>query len=64
MGTGSDWIRTIANFGRTRTRLDCDFFQNCRIRAGSGEKIYLFVVIILIISVILVVIRFHRFAKW
>ena len=32
---GQDWIRTEANFGRSRTGLDCNFFQNWRIRSGS-----------------------------
>jgi len=33
--TGSDWIRTDANFGRIRTGSDCNFFENWRIRTGS-----------------------------
>ena len=49
--TGSDWIRTEANFGRMRT--GSDWVNFC-----------CFNVIILKISKILVVIPFHRFAKW
>jgi len=33
--TGSDWIRTEANFRRIRTGSDCNFFGNWRIRTGS-----------------------------
>jgi len=33
--TGSDWIRTEANFGRIKTVSDCNFFENWRIRTGS-----------------------------
>jgi len=32
---GQDWIRTEANFGRIRTGLDCNFFENWRIGTGS-----------------------------
>ena len=63
--TGSDWIRTEANFGWIRTGSDCNFFENWRIRTGSDWESFLcFYVIILNISKLLVVIRFHRFAKW
>jgi len=61
--TGSDWIRTEANYDRIRIGSDCNFFQNWRIRTGSDwENFCCFHVIILKISKILVVIRFHRFA--
>jgi len=33
--TGSDWIRSEANFGRNRTGSDCNFFENWRIKTGS-----------------------------
>ena len=60
-----DWIRTEANFGRIRAGSDCNFFQNWRIRTGSdSENFCYFSVIILKISKSVVVIRFHRFAKW
>ena len=63
--TGSDWIRTETTFCRIRTGSDCYFFENGRIRTGSDWEIFCcFNVIILKISKILVVIRFHRFAKW
>jgi len=46
--TGSDWIRTEANFGRIRTGLDCNFFEDWRSRTGSDwENIFCFNVIIL-----------------
>jgi len=62
--TGSDWIRTEANFGRIMTGSDCNFFDNWRIRTGSDwENIFCFNVIILNVSKILVVIRYYRFAK-
>jgi len=49
---GQDWIGQ-------------QFFQNWRIRIGSDWEIFCcFDVIIPTISKILVVIRFHRFAKW
>jgi len=65
MSTDQYWIRTEANFGRIRTGSDCNFFQNWRIRTGSDwENFCCFDVIILKILTILVVIRFHRFAKW
>jgi len=55
-------IRTEA---RTRTGSDCNFFQNWRIRTASdSENFCCFNVIILKTSKILVVIRFHRIAKW
>ena len=58
--TGSDWIRTEANFWRIRTGSDCNFFLNWRITTGSdSENFCCFNVIILKISKILVVIRFH-----
>jgi len=34
--TGSDWIRTEANFGRIRSGSDFDLFENWQIRYGSG----------------------------
>ena len=62
---GSDWIRTETNFGRIRTGSDSNFFHNWGIRTGSDwEDVCYFNVIILKISKKLVVIRFHRFAKW
>jgi len=65
MSTDQDWIGTEANFGRIRTGSDCNFFENWRSRTGSDwENFCCFNVIILNISKILVVIRFHRFAKW
>jgi len=33
--TGSDWIRTEANFGRIRAGSDWNFCENGRIRTGS-----------------------------
>jgi len=49
--TGSDWIRTEANFCRIRTGSDCNFFKNWRIRTGSNcENFCCFNVIILKIS--------------
>jgi len=63
--TGSDWIRTEANFGRSRSGSDCNFFQNWWIRTGSDwVNFCCFNVIILKISKVLVVIRYYRFAKW
>jgi len=49
--TDQDWIKTEANFWRIRTGSD-------------SESFCCFNVIILKISKILVVIWFHRFAKW
>jgi len=41
--TGSDWIRTEANFGQIRTGTDCNFFENWQIRTGSDwENFYCF----------------------
>ena len=49
--TGSDWIRTEANFGWIRTGSDCNFFENWRIRTGSDwENFSCFDVIIMNIS--------------
>jgi len=63
--TGSDWIRTDANISGTGLDRTASFFQNWRIRTGSdSENFCCFHVIILKISKILVVIQFHRFAKW
>jgi len=63
--TGSDWIRTEANFGWIRTGSDCTFFKIGRPVLDRTEKIFVSInVIILKISKILVVIRFHKFAKW
>ena len=77
--TGSDWIRTEADFGWNRTGSDCNLFQNWQIKTGSDcnffqnwqtrtgsdrENFCCFDVIILKISKILVVIQFHRFAEW
>jgi len=64
--TGSEWIRTEGNFGRIRTRSDCNLF-NWRSRTGGldrTEKICCFDVIILTTSKILVVMWFYRFIKW
>jgi len=63
------WIRTGPGlkpiFGRTRTESDCNFFEKWLIRTESdSENFCCFNVIILKISKILFVIRFHRFAKW
>ena len=58
-------IRTETNFFRIRSGLDCNFFEKWQIRTWSDwENFCCFNVIILIISKILVVIRYHRFAKW
>jgi len=41
--SGSDWIRTEANFGPSRTGSDCNLFQNWRIRTGTDwENFYCF----------------------
>jgi len=40
--TGSDWIRTDANFGRIRTGSDCNFFENWWIRIGSDWEKFCF----------------------
>jgi len=61
MSTDQDWRQ----FWQDRTWSDCRFFLNWWIRTGSDwENLRCFNVIILNISKILVVIRFHRFAKW
>ena len=63
--TGSDWIRTETNFGRSRTGSDRNFFGSWRIRTGSDcENFCCFDLIILNLSKIFLVIRFHRFGKW
>jgi len=65
MSTDQDWIRSETNFCRIRTGSDSNFFENWRIKTGSGsENFCCFNVIILKISKILVIIRFHMFAKW
>jgi len=65
MSTDQYWIRTEANFGRIRTGSDCNFLENWRIKTGSDrENFCCFNVIILNISKILAVIRFHMFAIW
>jgi len=51
MSTDQHWIRTKAKFWRIKTGSD-------------SENFCCFNVIILKISKILVVIRFHRFANW
>ena len=58
--TGWDWIKTEANFCQIRTWSDCNFFENWRMRSGlDWENFCCFNVIILKISKILVVMRFH-----
>jgi len=65
MSTDQDWIRTEANFDRIKTGSNCNFFEIWQIRTGSDwENFCCFNEIILKISKILSVIRFHRFAKW
>jgi len=55
----------LQRWARIRTGSDCNFFENWRIRTGSDwENFCYFNVIILKISKILVMIWFHRFAKW
>ena len=45
--TGSDWIRTEANFGRIRTGSDCNYLKICGPGLDRTEKICCFDVIIL-----------------
>ena len=62
---GSGWMSPEANFWRIRTGSECNFFEIWRMwNASDSEKFCCFNVIILKVSKILVVIRFHRFAKW
>jgi len=57
-------IRTEAIFGQIRTGLECNFFENWRIRTGSDwENFHCFDVIILTASEILVVMRFCRIVE-
>jgi len=57
--------QTNQRWARIRTGSDCNFFDNWRTRTGSDwENFCCFNVIILKISKIMVVIWFHRFAKW
>jgi len=50
-GSGSDLIRTDANFGKIGTGSNCNFFQNWRIRTESDwENFFWFKVMILNIS--------------
>jgi len=63
MSTDQDWIGLDQDWSQFGS--DCNFFQNWRIRTGSDwENFCCFNVIILKISKFLVVIGFHRFAKW
>ena len=62
--TGSDFIRTEANFGRIWARSGLHFFY-WRIKTGlEWENFFCIYVIIVNISKILVVIRFYRCVKW
>ena len=67
MSTDQDWIgldRTEANFGRIRTRSDYNFCKLAHQVGSDWENFCCFNEITLKISKILVVIRFHRLAKW
>jgi len=58
-------VTTHQRWARIRTWSDYNFFENLRIKTGSDwENFCCFNVIILTKSKFLVVIRFHRFAKW
>jgi len=62
--TGSDWIRTEACFLPDKGWIGLHCFEIWRIRTGSdSENFCCFNVIILKTPKILVVIRFHNFAK-
>jgi len=61
IGLDQDWSQFLADQDWTGLQ----FFRKLRIRTGSdSENVCCFNEIILKISKILVVIRFHRFAKW
>ena len=68
MSTDQDWIgldQDWSQFWPDQDWIGLQFFENWRIRTGSDwENIWCFCVIIMNISKLLVVIRFHRIANW
>jgi len=68
MSTDQHWIgldQDWSQFWPDQDWIGLQFFENWRIRTGSDwENFCRFNVIILKISKILVLNRFHRFAKW